>query len=125
MVNTGFFVAYNNNETRELFLEWENITKHGDQYWELYADRWPFEQGAFNAYVRTYLNPGEFIVAPCNDANGFPNSFWGKPQCEGLYIQHRWRTSNRDQVIVDYLRPFAFGNITDDLYYNLTHKQLL
>jgi hypothetical protein len=90
-LDLGFVLAQNTERTFEIWEGWNNClddsTKFPDcQKW---AYNWPAEQGAYSSIIRyKYSEPGDLLIIPCDEANGYPESDTG---CHGtLNYQHYW-----------------------------------
>lgn len=65
---------------------------------------WPCDQGAWNTYIRPTLHPGQLVLVPCAEANGFPDapsSHSGGTCMGGQYLSHYWIEKFRLQELLD------------------------
>lgn len=56
--------------------------------WRLHAH---YEQSAFNIFIRPMLAPGELVLLPCEEANGYPKveQQW-RCKSAGATVNHYW-----------------------------------
>ncbi|KAF5679408.1 hypothetical protein FHETE_825 [Fusarium heterosporum] len=94
MMNTGFMIAQQSDETQELFDKWDQCPTSGKyQGCDRWAKEWAHEQGAFSNHIRYDYNSTEKIgVIPCMDGNGAP--YIGDKTCGGVFIRHHWFRKN-------------------------------
>ena len=92
-VNTGFQIWKVHPVTKELIKQWKTCLEMipGCQKWKY---DWPFDQGAFNEYIRPLINQAStsttgflssseqlvttknlLTIIPCDEANGFPEEY--------------------------------------------------
>lgn len=106
-VNTGFQIWKVNEITLEIVLKWKTcLTTYSNcQKWSY---DWPFDQGAFNQFIRPQLELNQLNIIPCDEANGFPIEYdnylidhdgnyhnLGNHNCNGRFVAHFWEESKR------------------------------
>lgn len=95
-VNTGFMVWRNGQRAREAARAWSTCFDNSSSPCFQFRNRWAFDMGGFNTFIRhDLLRPEELVVIPCGDANGFPSELTGKNNhgCGGKFASHFWEDS--------------------------------
>ena len=121
-VNTGFQIWKVNKQTIEIASRWKSCFEiyPNCQKW---SQNWPFDQGAFNQFIRSKLLPNQLKVLPCDEGNGFPEEYenylvdqngdsynLGNHNCHGRFVSHLWEETKRynHQRIIDLIRKKYF-----------------
>lgn len=119
--NTGFMIVQQGTRASTIMRSWATCTDNkvafdGCAEW---ANKWPFDQGAFNEYIRyAFDKPDDIVGLPCAEANGYPDS---TTQCEGTFIRHFWRKRyllkhGVEDSIVQVIAQMALSNLRTSGY---------
>lgn len=105
MANTGFVVLRSHPKVMRLLDQWYHCrdTTYGAEHCGGYNFTGSLNQPPWNLLVRPQLNASEHIIVPCEEANGYPETFGDKNHgCVGKYIWHPWFHKNKvQQVLAD------------------------
>ncbi|PSC68339.1 Galactosyl transferase [Micractinium conductrix] len=98
--NTGLLLFRRHPRTAEIVEQWGACPREVPGCREVLRG-FPCEQGVWNRFVRPTLRPGELVLAPCDEANGYPGARIDHLQqdanCTGRFIRHYWYYKERAQ----------------------------
>lgn len=92
MANTGFMVLRNHPKVAALLDQWYGCRRAEPSVAACngYNFTGVRNQPVWNLLIRPQLGPGELVLAPCAEANGFPPSVGPNLGCNGTHVAHAW-----------------------------------